>query len=224
MSAQKTVLCVYDIPNSLKIANPSYYLRKYGQRLNLSCWLFPAGNVPTDLLAELRVKGVNIHLLTFDESQWDAVVAIVRAETSKYARALFNMVVDRTAKIREALDNVPADSEYSLPEYRKLQYKRWKAIVNRGRRELVNAEQAAVGFNILQEVSEVTASLKHLLTSELDAVMAFKAKFIDEQPAPVVTSTVTEPVTVTAPEALLYGLLSRPVDVFAPLTTSSVVI
>ena len=61
------VLCAYDIPERLKIANPSSRFRRFGIRINNSVWIFPGGSVPVQDIEILKAKGATVRLVEFAE-------------------------------------------------------------------------------------------------------------------------------------------------------------
>src|SRR5262245_60722662 len=99
-----SVLAVYDIPENLKIRNPSGTLRRYGFRVNLSCWVFPAGNVPTDVLESLSIQGATVHVVEFAEQAQEKVLELARQELKKHCKKLVEYVEKKCASLRLLLN------------------------------------------------------------------------------------------------------------------------
>jgi hypothetical protein len=77
-------MLVYDIPSRLKnLRNPSGQLRRFGFRANLSCWVIPTGNLPHNLIDNLRTAGVNVKIQPFDVGAGPALVAWALEEIRK---------------------------------------------------------------------------------------------------------------------------------------------
>jgi hypothetical protein len=163
-----SVLCVYDIPQNLKIRNPSVLFRRSGVRVNLSAWIFPQGCVPTETIETLRTEGATVHLVEFSEQAQDKVLSLARDEVRRHARKVSDYVRDRCGKIRTSIAVLQAAQPIlDIEKTVERQYRKWRGILSRARRELIAAEQCALGFGITRDVQEATDGLKNLLSAEL---------------------------------------------------------
>lgn len=173
-----SVLLVYDVPSSLKIANPSPVLRRWGVRVNLSAWIIPTHLVPTEYLDELRDKGVRMHLVEFAEKEQAKIIEFAREELKRHARQIVNVVAEKCSHIREVIDT-PASALFGVSEELEDRaneefYRKWRSVIARGKRELLAAEQCAFGFEITRDVQEALDGLKHVLEAQLSAALAWK--------------------------------------------------
>lgn len=164
----QTIFCCYDIPDSLKVSNPSAIFRRYGFRVNLSCWVFPQHLLPTDGIDKLRAAGATVHLIEFAEKDQDKILDLARAELQRHARKMVQFVSERVERIKDDLGTIDfLDKHESL-------YKKWRGVISKGKRELLAAEQCAFGFQINREVDEALGALKALLRAELDLALSWR--------------------------------------------------
>ncbi len=185
------VLCCYDIPESLKVKNPSGVFRRYGVRINLSAWVFPAGLVPTEHIAELTEKGVTVHLVEFAEKAQEKVLELARSELRQHAKKVAKYVKERCDKINQEFqrDEILKGTMGETPEqHKEARYRKWRTVLSRARRELIAAEQCALGFGVTRDVEEATDGLKNLLSAELTLALDWKEKHHSKEPAAVFVS------------------------------------
>lgn len=191
-----SVLCVYDIPQALKIPNPSASFRRFGFRVNLSCWVFPQALVPTDGIESLRAQGATVHVIEFAEKDQDKILDLARAELNRHAKSVIELVGERSKKLRNILDlhSIMFEKQQASEDAQKHAdkvYRKYRSVLSRGKRELLAAEQCAMGFAITRDVEDALNGLKHLLSAELDLALAWKDKQKEKpQAAPVVAATI----------------------------------
>lgn len=164
-----SVMAAYDIPQSLKITNPSCILRRFGIRVNLSCWIFPNGKVPTDVLDRLRCDGATVHLIEFAEQSQEKILDLARSELRRHANAVVKYVNDRTGEMKQRQTAMSLASDEAKGKF----YRKWRGIVGRARRELVSAQQCAFAFGLTQDVETAFESLRHVLTASLNEAIAW---------------------------------------------------
>lgn len=165
----QSILCVYDIADSLKIPNPSAVFRKYGYRVNLSCWIFPRHLAPTTAIERLRDAGAVVHLINFAAEDQDKILDLARAELQRHAKKMIQFVNERVAKVKKVMDVASLTDNDTMQQ---AMYKKWRSVIATGKRELLAAEQCAFGFQISHDVEEALAGLKSLLASELSLALA----------------------------------------------------
>lgn len=169
-----SVLAVYDIPQSLKVKNPSGVFRRYGVRVNLSCWVFPSGLVPTEHIAELTSKGVTVHLVEFAEQAQEKVLELAKAELKRHAKAVAKYVKERCEQTHARMEMFSACPAGQADEHADQEYRKWRTVLSRARRELIAAEQCSLGFGVTRDVSEAFDGLKNLLSVELALASEWK--------------------------------------------------
>lgn len=91
----KARLLIYDIPEGAEldgrpVLNPSGFLRRIGVRVNLSCWVIPEGDIPYNLLNNLRQAGATWHVVRFAPEEGrkliEMAVESLRREVSEAIR------------------------------------------------------------------------------------------------------------------------------------------
>lgn len=167
-----SILCVYDIPQRLKVSNPSMRLRRYGFRVNLSCWVFPEGRVPVDEIDNLRDAGATVHLIEFSEQAQEKVLDLARAELRRHVKGVMKFTQERVGLLKEAIADAEHCPDIAAPDDI---YKKWRSVLNRARRELLNAQQCALGFEITRDVDDALECLKNVLSGEFNLVLAWRA-------------------------------------------------
>ncbi len=191
-----SVLCVYDIAESLKIPNPSAYFRRFGFRVNLSCWVFPQALIPTDHIESLRSQGAAVHVIEFAEKDQDKILDLARAELNRHAKSVIELVGDRSKKLRNILElhSIMFEKQQASEDAQKHAdkvYRKYRSVLSRGKRELLATEQCAMGFAITRDVEDALDGLKNLLSAELDLALAWKDKQKEKpQAAPIVAATI----------------------------------
>ena len=165
----QSTLIVYDIAESLKIANPSPVMRRHGVRLNLSCWVVPCNLVPTDFLEKLRSQGADVHLLQFADGDWDKVLALAKDALKRHCRDVTQMVRAKSLVLQNQLTLALAGDDSTDKNY-----KRWRSILSRGRREALATEQCAMGFGLTHDCQEALDGLKNTLAAEMDKALAWR--------------------------------------------------
>lgn len=169
-----SVLVVYDIADNLKIVNPSPVFRRFGFRINLSCWVFPQHLVPVEEIEKLRAAGAVVHMINFAAEDQGKILDLARAELRRHAKHLVKYVSERVQKLKSKLIADSAFPDGLVPE--DALYKKWRAVISRSRREALAAEHCAFGFGIDRDVADALEALVNLLSSELNLALAWKAQ------------------------------------------------
>lgn len=163
------VLCAYDIPEKLKIANPSSRFRRFGIRINNSVWIFPGSSVPAQDIEILKAKGATVRLVEFAEKDEGLILEIAQTELVKHALAMKEYLADRAAKMKAVATQLQAAQD-DRPVW-----KRWRSVLAKVRREIIGMESCAFAFGITRSVEESQAQLRLLLSAEMDAALAWRA-------------------------------------------------
>jgi len=201
------LLVIYDIPESLKIPNPSGSFRRYGFRLNLSAWCFPQNAFPSDAVEALRVAGASVEVIRFHPEDQEKLISWCKREVKKYLKDLVEKAQAKCGDLRRTLESwdkphpeLSGDERTTVPEKH---YRRWRSVIARARRELVSAEQCALSFGITGDLVDGTSALKNLISSELGAALAYREKQKEKVAAPPPEPAAQGPATGTVPVAVL---------------------
>jgi hypothetical protein len=178
-----SVLCVYDIPEKLRITNPSAVFRRYGFRANLSCWVFPQHLVPTEEIDRLKDAGAEVHMIEFAEKDQDKILELARTELKKHAKHMMKFVTERVSKLKAKLMAGESFEPEAVPQ--DVLYKKWRSVIATGKRELLAAEHCAFGFQIDRDVADALEALKNLLSSEFHLALAWRDQQRHNQQQPV---------------------------------------
>lgn len=147
-------LLVYDIPSKADVYNPSWFLRRRGFRVNLSCWVLPAAKIPYTELAELTEAKVRWRVFRFDAGEAPALVAealrVIRAEVAEAVARARDSAAKMTAKHLEGAEHLqdedaePRTEADRLESYEAAAYR----IVGRMEELLDDVKVAVEGFGI----------------------------------------------------------------------------
>lgn len=178
------ILAVYDIPQALKIPNPSPVLRNHGIRINLSCWIFPEGSTPTSVLDWLKEKGATVHVVPFAERAQEVVMEMARDELRKRCRDMADFVAKRVEKLQEQAD---AAEQLDTVELRfeggSKAYKEWRRVINVAKRELARAENCALAFSLSRDVADGVESIRRMIHAQMELAIALRDR-IGDDPTP----------------------------------------
>jgi hypothetical protein len=190
-------LLFYDIPQCLKIANPSNRLRRVAVRCNLSCWIVPEDKTPFDIIDELKSKGCSVELVRFDENEEPKLRRLAREamekETGRIVKGLAKSIALAQKQLADALDNLGEIGEKKLGhEYleannlsgfdearEKIITKHdaaMRAILNRAKKDCVAAEECSICFDLLADVGELVRGTRHAIKVQHDVFYAMLAK------------------------------------------------
>jgi len=175
----KAICLIYDIPQTSDFENPSWFLRRFGVRLNLSCWMIPLVNIPTirPILDEMTAANVSWRMIKFDESESAQIKeAAIKAINDETARIHANLILTlQRASNRLEESNREAVRLHSLGEGEKAQ-KRYAATVERNLKTasdaFFDAVRAAEHFDLTWEVADLFEALEKAIKAERDAFIA----------------------------------------------------
>jgi hypothetical protein len=171
-------LLFYDIPQSLKVANPSAALRRCAVRVNLSCWVVPEERTPWDLIEELKSQNVDVQLIRFDENEAEKLRGMAREAMQRELARIKNGLeksIDfaqhqlANAEFQVAEQNAAFDMEVEQTRY----VRRVKTILNRAKKDLLAAQECSLAF-------ELTAQLEELIDGTRHALRAAQNAFLEE--------------------------------------------
>lgn len=147
-------LLIYDIPENAGIKNPSWELRRWAFRINLSCWVIRTADIPYGLLGRMQKKGATWHAVKFDAGEDEKLVAMaVDAINSELQKAIDRGEASEGRAVR--LGDRLEDSDARFRAYRK----RSGAINRRLARMIKYAQEAAGRFGIETERFSLAAHM-----------------------------------------------------------------
>lgn len=141
-----TSLLIYDIPQSVKVANPTKRLRRIGFRPNASCWVLRDCDIPWLYLNELRTAGVNWHVVPFaaGAGQQLAQMAVhyLTKEVERLTRSLEKSVWMADEELGIGHVSHPEESE------QRRHRRRLANSLGRAQKALQDAQRAAEAFGV----------------------------------------------------------------------------
>ena len=164
----ETVLASYDLPKRLKIPNPAGYFRRFGRSINQSDFVFPVSRAPYERFQQLRDRGASIRLYYFQEKSWEQIMADIVGAVRKQCKEDVRAVKEATREARKAIKTLGDDYLGSKD------YRGWRAVLARARRELLAAEECAFGFEVGREVEDATDALRQALAASLDLALSLR--------------------------------------------------
>lgn len=145
-------LLIYDIPDEAPIANPSGLLRRFGIRVNLSCWVIREKHVNhPDVLAclqNMQANGATWHTVKFQIGETDKLVDMAIAAVHRDVRQTVASI--RVAVERE--ENRFWDQTVSLADREKRYKTAARAAVRRGLKMIADIRTACERFGIVANV------------------------------------------------------------------------
>ena len=166
----RSVFLSYDIPQRIKIANPTAKLRSLGVRVNLSVWIIPEHAVPHGYLDELREAGAVVYLVRFDESEQVKLLEMARKalenEASRIVKGM-EASIERAAKIMEP-EGFLSVSEEQTERYEKYM----RVVLRRAGKELIAAKCASSSFDLFQQLEYAFAATEQAIKAAQDAFLA----------------------------------------------------
>lgn len=155
-------LLVYDIPSASKLRNPSDLLRRFGARINLSCWVLPTKNLALLPIKEWEEKDATVEIVEFEEHEREKVLALARRSIARDVDEM-QAYVDRTvAEVRRRFARVRGLATGS--EERDEAFARAKQFayvaVYRAKNTADAAEEASLHFALTGEVAPMVAALR----------------------------------------------------------------
>jgi hypothetical protein len=155
-------LLVYDIPSNIKLRNPSMLLRRWGARINLSCWVLPMGNLALLPLKEWVEKGATVEVVEFGEHEREKVVALARRAIMRdieETRGFIEAVIENVRKRLKAAMDLPLGSQERIEAVKLVENYQYAALW-RAKAIADAAEEAALHFDISGDVDSLADALR----------------------------------------------------------------
>ena len=159
------MLC-YDIPMGSKFPNPSGDLRRFGFRKQYSTWIIPEHKVPWTLL-DTWPAYVTRDVVRFDEGEEAKIRAMAFDAFNREATAIRDGMIASIAKAEAKIAELEAQS--ASPDTVAKQREKVKGVLYTARVYLKKAQEAAVAFDLLAEVTEAYDAVHKAITAEYAA-------------------------------------------------------
>lgn len=164
----KFALLVYDIPADSKLRNPSMLLRRWGARINLSCWVLPTKNLALIPMKDWIEKGATVEVVEFEEHEREKVVALARRAIQRDVEEMSSFVENAVREVRRRCSLVErhpsgsAEREEVLERAEKYAYTAlWRA---KGIADA--AEEAALHFALTADIEQIVEALRHSIKAK----------------------------------------------------------
>lgn len=133
-----------DRPTPLR--NPTWFMRRVGVRLNLSCWAVPTARIQSILpeLDRLTRAGANWNAIPFDPGAGKTILAAVVASITREITGAVGRMPESAASMGRYLETSTASPENTEKAARR----RAAAVVARTAELVADLEEAARGFGI----------------------------------------------------------------------------
>lgn len=123
MSTNTIHLLCYDIPTASRLPNPSGQLREVAVRINLSCWVIRAGDIPYAMLDRLKRAGGRWHAPPFAHEAGEGLTQMIVDSLRKELADALERATEAEEKAIDELDghtqeNIEASGRYHLGKYR----------------------------------------------------------------------------------------------------------
>lgn len=163
-SSLKACLLIYDIPEGAEldgrpVLNPSGFLRRIAVRVNLSCWVIPEGDIPYNLLNNLRRAGATWHVVRFAPEEGRKLIEMAIESLRKEVSEAVSRSTTARQNAEEQLDqerDMTDPSEVAKAEQRFL--RRAEGIQNRYEELTAGLEAAAAKFGIAPRALNLNAA------------------------------------------------------------------
>jgi hypothetical protein len=160
---KRYAMVVYDIPSRLPgNINPSRGWRRFGFRVNLSCWIIPLDRLVAANPEAISSAGGDVKIVRFDESESAKIIDMARATITKD-------MLDEHAKVESAISRFRAEVA-SLVTGEKEEWKQARGRVCRALRQAQrfadDAFEAAVAFDLLQDVQQHVVAVHALVKAQ----------------------------------------------------------
>jgi len=171
----KAILLVYDIPQGTGIANPSYILRGYGFRINLSAWIIPQSKIPYFLIERMRAKGCSVETVRFDERDTNQIRALGRSALTGEIKRIRRSLDESVTKLQAKVANMDVDGERVL-YYSEGARDYAEASLRRAKVALRKAEEASLAFDITADVKDLFESVQEHLKAKSEIIFGHLAR------------------------------------------------
>lgn len=193
----------YDIPKSTpagEYPEPSCTLRRFAAHLQQSVWILPEAmlGLTNDLTVDIERVGGNVDVFDFDERGHEKLMRKARAclegeatRIRKYVESSIAKTGDRLVKARAVMSVNDTNDAIRFQQ----------TALNRALKELGDAEECAVAFDLSGDMAELIRSVRSVIEARASAFVAEK-----DVARAVVRNTPTVNVDDVDPASLGFGL------------------
>ncbi len=167
-SNTRYALLIYDIPANLRLGNLSMLLRRFGARINLSCWVLPLKNlalVPIKMWVE---KGAKVEVVEFDEHESEKVIALARRAIQNDLEQTRGFVEGSVSKVRARFADtmtLGTNTQERIEAQKKAEGYSY-AVLYRAKAIADAAEEAALHFDLTGDVAELVEALRRSIKAK----------------------------------------------------------
>lgn len=171
-------LLVYDIPSDSKLRNPSDLIRRWGARINLSCWVLPLKCLVHLPLKEWEEAGATVEIVEFDEHEREKVIALARRAISRDLDSMLAYLGRTVAEVRKRFEFVgglaTGSDERDEAFQRAKQY--GYAALYRAKGSADAAEEAALSFQLTGDLAGLVAGLRQAIKAHAATFYALEQR------------------------------------------------
>lgn len=186
----RPVLFTYDIPDASDYPNPSGVLRRYAVRLNLSCWLMDAGDIPNAMIGEMLDANCDPHTFRFDPADSKKLLTVAVAKLSREIDMAVRSAARSAQNAASQLATATATTGMSAEDAH-ARYEKRAAAVN-ARLDVLKGDLAAAAERLGINPEAIKLDRLALAGNELRDEMATRARaYLDAARAAEATGTDT---------------------------------
>jgi len=171
----RNVMLCYDIPTTVEpkdYPEPSSKLRRFAVRIQFSTWILAESELPRadEAIDAIKAVGGVVDTVRYDESEWPRIKLLAKRSLEREVERIRIYVDKSMAKTREKL--VEAETMVSVNDVNAaIRYQ--QTALNRALREIGDAEECSVAFDLTGDLSELTRAVR----ASIDArAMAFASE------------------------------------------------
>lgn len=166
----------YDIPKNIpsdEYPEPSVTLRRFAAHLQQSVWIMPEAMLcrAQELTEDILRVGGNVDVFDFDERGHEKLLRKARACLQAEAERIRKYVEASVVKTHERLDNAQRMMSINATNDA-IRFQ--QTALNRALRELADAEECAVAFDLSGDVEELIRATRSMIEARASAFVAEK--------------------------------------------------
>jgi hypothetical protein len=168
-SQGKFSLLVYDVPIGTRVS-PPVVLRRFGVRINLSCWLIPEPCLALVPIDGWRQAGVDVEVARFDSADAANIQRLARKGLALECEKIKERLSAAKKKAVDEYRRVCTDNGIDGEHLRKADGQTYWGL-RRAKRALAAAQEAALAFDLLGDVKELLDGLRAAIVSANESML-----------------------------------------------------